>query len=187
MQTEIVEVMRTQVRVIHRALTDHELPETEAPAESESGAHESEEDIVRRFLELDAATRSLPAVAARVPPFSFTPAVDVIAGDDAVIVELALPGIARGDVTVERVDGGLVVVGIRRHEHPDARAFHAEIPRGPFGRMIPVPFPIEHEPRVELERGVLRIHLASGVAIPASPDRSSTIGEQGNDDDSGHE
>ncbi len=185
MQTEIIEVMRTQVRAIHRALTGDDPPELELAAEQDIvETPQSDEEIIRSFRDLDAVMRTLPAVAARVPPFSFTPTLDVIAGDQAVILELALPGVARTDVAVERVPGGVVVSGVRRHDHgADGRTFHAETPRGPFHRAIPLGFPIV---RVELEHGVLRIHLACSAAIPATQDRSSTTGEPGNDDD-GHE
>jgi len=182
MQTEIIETMRTQVRAIHRALTGDELPELEHEPE---GTRDSDEDVVRRFLELEAITRSLPAVAERVPPFSFNPRLDVIAGEAEVILELALPGVAREDIVIEQVPGGLVVSGIRRDEHAaEGRTFHAEIPRGPFRREIPLPFTVEHEPRIELDRGVLRIHLASGATDRVTPacsstDRSSTTGETG--------
>lgn len=178
MQTEIIEMMRTQVRAIHRALTGSDLPERELSRDA-LAPPSSDDDLVRRFFELDAATRTLPSVAARVPPFSFTPALDVIAGDEAVLLELALPGVDPSDVAVERVPGGLVISGLRRDAHGgEGRTFHAEIPRGPFRRAVPLPVPIEGDLRVELERGVLRIHLATGAATTAAPDRSSTTGEQ---------
>ncbi len=89
----------------------------------------------------------------------FTPQVDIIAADGAVVVELALPGLDRDEIATERRPGALVISGIRRDHAGRAGVFHAEIPRGPFLRTIPLPFPIEGEPRIELDRGVLRIHL----------------------------
>jgi HSP20 family molecular chaperone IbpA len=158
MQAQMIQVMRDQVRAIHRALTGSEVPELE---ETVANWPESDEDVTRRFIALEAVARSLPAVAERVPPFSFTPALDIIAGDAAVIVELALPGIDRKDIAVERVRDELVVRGIRHDEYAgEGRAFHAEIPRGPFRRVIPLPFQVEGEPRIELQRGVLRIYLS---------------------------
>lgn len=187
MQTEIIDVMRTQVRAIHRAVTGDELPDLEATIQlAEDASPESDDDILRKFFELDAVMRMLPEVAARVPPFSFTPPLDVIESNGGLILELALPGIAQGDVSVEQGPGGLVVTGIRRDEHAAERRTHAEIPRGPFRRAIPLANPIDGKPRTDFHCGVLRIHLAFSAANPATQDRSSTTGDQGNDDD-GHE
>jgi HSP20 family molecular chaperone IbpA len=158
MQAQMIQVMRDQVRAIHRAVTGTELPELEEPS---AEWPESDEDVTRRFMALETVARSLPAVAERVPPFSFTPPLDIVAGDNAVIVELAVPGIERKDIAVERMGEELVVRGIRHDEYAaHGRTFLAEIPRGPFRRVIPLPFPVEEEPRIELDRGVLRIHLS---------------------------
>lgn len=204
MQAELVHMMRSHVRAIHRAITGTDVPEgpqgdpgaridpnTGEPIAGESSAGDpitgdpavppddiarrflepddiarrslEPDDITRRFLELDAAARSIPAVRTMVPPFAFTPPLDVIASDTTVVLELALPGVRREDVDVVRRAGGLVVHGVRR-DGVAGRAFHSEIPRGPFSRAIPLPFPVEDAPRIELEHGVLRIHLAVGAA-----------------------
>ncbi|MGN6111356.1 MAG: Hsp20/alpha crystallin family protein [Kofleriaceae bacterium] len=184
MQAELVHMMRSHVRAIHRAITGTDVPEgpqgdpgaridpnTGEPIAGESNAGDPitgdpavpPDDIARRFLELDAAARSIPAVRTMVPPFAFTPPLDVIASDTTVVLELALPGVRREDVDVVRRTGGLVVHGVRR-DGVAGRAFHSEIPRGPFSRAIPLPFPVEDAPRIELEHGVLRIHLAVGAA-----------------------
>lgn len=98
-------------------------------------------------------------------PISFQPPLDVIAGDDEVVLELALPGVDRDDVVVEQVPGGLAVSGVRRDAQAERRSVHhAELPRGAFHRAIPVPFELHEAPRVELDRGVLRIHLAISAA-----------------------
>ena len=189
MQTEIIEVMRTQVRAIHRALTGNELPELEMATEPEAGEpQESDDSIVRRFLELEAVMRTLPAVAERVPPFSFTPPLDVIAGDETVILELAIPGIARGDVAVEAVPGGLIVTGIRRDEHAaEGRTFHAEIPTRPVSPRDPAAVP-------RRARAADRARIAAcsefiWLPAPRIPRRLIVVPpqeNQGNDDD-GHE
>ncbi|MBX3158128.1 MAG: Hsp20/alpha crystallin family protein [Deltaproteobacteria bacterium] len=160
MQAELIEVMHQQVRAIHRALTGDDVPATTGANDDAATADDSEEEITRRFTELAALVRAMPSVAERVPPFAFTPAVDVMAGDRSVMIEIAVCGVRRADVTVERVDGALVVRGVRRFDEPvTGRLFHAEIPRGPFLRVIPLPFPIAREPRIELAQGLLRIHL----------------------------
>jgi HSP20 family molecular chaperone IbpA len=163
MQNEIIQSMHDRVRAIYRAFTGEEVAEGEAGAET---TEDTDEDITRRFAELEAVAQAFPAVMERVSPFTFMPPVDVIAAEGAVVIEVALPGVERDAITVERVPGALVISGIR----PDSRAlagtlFHAEIPRGPFYRSIPLAFPIEREPRIELERGVLRIYLTLAAAI----------------------
>jgi HSP20 family molecular chaperone IbpA len=179
MQAEIIEVMHQQVRAIHRALTGDDLPQTEVPSDPASPSPDSDEVITRRFAELAAIARSIPSVATRVPPFTFMPEVDVIAGDDAVVLEVAVCGIRREDLSVECVPGALVISGIRRAGHgSEGRLFHAEIARGPFLRMIPLPFPIERDPRVELEHGLLRIYLAVETADRGSDSRTEVSRNQ---------
>ena len=115
-----------------------------------------EADLVKPIRDDAAAKKS------RMQTVAFKPPLDVIADDDAVILELVVPGVDRSDVRVERVEGGLMVHGVR----PDAGAgdrgayHYAETPRGPFARAIPVPFALDGDPPVELERGVLRIRLS---------------------------
>jgi HSP20 family protein len=114
-----------------------------------------EADIGKPIREDAAAKKS------RIQTIAFKPPLDVIADDDAVILELVVPGVDRGDVRVERIEGGLMVHGIRPEAAGDQRAYHyAETPRGPFARAIPVPFAVDGDPLVELDRGVLRIRLS---------------------------
>jgi HSP20 family molecular chaperone IbpA len=93
---------------------------------------------------------------------AFKPPLDVIAGDDSILLEMVVPGVHRTDITVERVDRMLVIHGVRRDEHGETGAsyHHVETPRGSFVRAIPMPFTLDTDPPVELDRGVLRIRLA---------------------------
>lgn len=157
MQADIIQSMHDQVRAIYRAITGEDVGDGEATAEA---AEDTDENVTRRFAELEAIVRSNPSVSGRIPPFTFTPPVDVIAADGEVLIEVELPGLEREAITVERHQDSLQISGIRRDgQAARGSLFHAEIPRGPFLRIIPLPFPVEAEPRVELERGVLRIHL----------------------------
>jgi HSP20 family molecular chaperone IbpA len=180
MQPQLIEVMHQQVRAIHRAITGDDLPELEPATATTPG---SDEDVTWRFAELAALARSMPAVAERVPPFTFTPPLDVIAGDDAVILELALCGIRREDISVERAPEGLIVRGVRRDGHAaKGRMFHAEIERGPFHRVIPLPFQMKSEPRVELEQGLLRIYVDAEVAVVGPGSRTETDENHGSEE-----
>ena len=166
MQPDMIQMMRTQVRAIHVALTGSDVPEEEpspAPSVEESTTTPPPpEEVMQRFVELEAVSRTLPTVASRVPPFAYVPPVDVLAGDDGVIIELEIPGVSRDDVEVNRIPGGIAVRGIRRESN--GGVFHIESSRGPFYRAIPLPYALEAPPRFELDHGVLRIHVPAGSA-----------------------
>ncbi len=190
MQPEIIQSMHEQVRAIYRAFTGEDVGE--GAVEGDGVAND--ETIARQFAELDAIARTFPSVVARVPPFTFVPPVDVIATDDAVLVELALPGVDRDEITIERAADALTISGIRRDGHAGrGDLFHAEIPRGPFLRTIPLPFPVDAEPRIELEDGVLRIYLTLAASTRrAGPGGSSEQerekrGEQPHDNEDGEQ
>jgi len=102
----------------------------------------------------------------------FKPPVDVIAGQDSVVVEIALPGVGRDAIEIERDESVLRISGIRPVHHDVlGTVFHAEIRRGAFFRAIPLPFPLAGEPRIELADGMLRLHLP--VASSTRRDGSS--------------
>jgi HSP20 family molecular chaperone IbpA len=106
----------------------------------------------------------MPLVAERVPPFAFAPPVDVIEHDGELLVERALPSVSREEVAVELTDRMLVINGKRAGEKAaNGRVYrHAEIPRGPFRRVILLPPELEATagpPRVDVENGIVRIRL----------------------------
>lgn len=118
----------------------------------------------------------------------FKPPLDVIADDDAVILEMFVPGVEREDISIERTADGIVVRGVRRGIRGDAaRYFHSETPRGAFERTIPIPFRLEDELPVELDRGVLRIRLVKPPQDGGSDVNQvqHNAGENG-DDEHGH-
>lgn len=114
----------------------------------------------------------------------FKPPLDVIADDDAVILELVLPGVERKDITIERTADGIVVRGVRRGVRDDdtGRYFHSETPRGAFERTIPIPFRLTGELPVELDRGVLRIRLVMPPQDGGSDMVQHNAGENGDDE-----
>ena len=176
MQADIIQSMHDQVRAIYRALTGEDVVESETTFES---TDVSDENLTRRFAELEAMARALPSVIERVPPFAFTPPVDVIAADGAVLLEIELPGLDRDAITVEQLPNALRISGVRRDGHAArGNLFHAEIARGPFLRTIPLPFPIEAQPRIELDRGVLRIHLTLATSTGREGTASNTSSGQ---------
>ena len=161
MHPQLIKLMRDQVSTIYRAATGSDLP---AANTATSEGEPSEEEVTRSFAELEALTRTSPALSERVPPFSFIPPLDVLIEDDVVLVEVAVPGVEREDVTVECGEGTLVISGIRRgHRDCSGRTYSGEIPHGPFYRVLRVPLSMGCEPAVDLERGLLRVRLMRSV------------------------
>jgi HSP20 family molecular chaperone IbpA len=167
MQPQLIESMRIQVRTIYRALTGRDVPELEIAQLPDTPASETlpEEELTRSFAELEALVRTVPTLAERVPPFSFIPALDVSGGENECLIEVAVPGIERADITIECSNGTLVVSGIRRPAPGSGtRSYsHTEIPCGPFYRDVRLPFAVQGEPTVELDDGLLRVRLQSAV------------------------
>ena len=158
MHASMLEMMHDHVRAIHRAVTGSDPPDVPA---ADGGEQLDPSVVIGRFGELESAARVLPAIAARVPPFSFSPPVDVIGTERELIVEIGVPGIDESDVEVQLDGDQLIVWGAR----PTAAAldgriyFHAEMPRGPFRRVVPVPHPSTGPLRIEIDRGVVRVRL----------------------------
>jgi HSP20 family protein len=185
MQPQIIQSMHDQVRAIYRALTGEDVGEG---VSSEVAEETDDESITRRFAELEVMSRAFPSVTERVPPFTFTPPLDVIATDDAVLLEIELPGLDRDAITIERSPDALRISGVRRDGHAARGSlFHAEIPRGPFLRTIPLPFPVDADPRIELDRGVLRIHLTVAATTGREGKRPDSTEQERRDDQNGEQ
>ncbi len=177
MQPDLIEMMRSEVSAIHHALAPDDAVEAqvEAARGSEPETEPPLEEVTRRFAELEAMARMIPEVAEHVPPFSFAPMVDALATDGEFVIMVAVPGVEQGDLTVE-CDGRVVTIaGVRRSEiAANGHRFHrAEIPHGPFYRAIAVPVPVERTPRLELERGLLRIRLGRSRDISAADETTT--------------
>lgn len=159
MHPELIEIMRGQVCTIYRAVTGADMPAAEPV---DSGPAPSVEEVTRSFAALEALARISPTLAERIPPFSFTPPLDVFLDGEDMLIEVAVPGVEREDVTVECTHGTLVISGIRRgHRDSNERPYSGEIPYGPFYRALSVPLPMGGEPAVDLDRGLLRVRLMS--------------------------
>ncbi|MHB8878591.1 MAG: Hsp20/alpha crystallin family protein, partial [Myxococcaceae bacterium] len=129
----------------------------------------SPETIAQLFANLEAGARSIPSVAQRVPPFSFAPPLDALDEGNELIIEVAVAGVDREDVSVELNGEMLTISGVRdEHTLNGGRIRHAEIARGPFHRMVRLPHQVQGEPRVEVEQGIVRIRLAKAPEAPAT-------------------
>jgi HSP20 family molecular chaperone IbpA len=157
MHPELIEMMRDQVCSIYRAVTGADMPAEKPPT---SEAEPSLEEVTRSFAVLEALTRMNPSLAERIPPFSFVPQLDVLRAGEDLLIEVAVPGVERQDLSVECAPGTLVISGIRRGHHgSNEQAYSGEIPYGPFYRAVSVPSSVSCEPRVDLDHGLLRVRL----------------------------
>lgn len=160
MDRRAYERMEQEIRAIHRALTGEE-PRLDGTSVDTSAPPPSEHDVERRFTELAIEARSIPRIAAELAALGFAPPVDVLDHGDEVLVEALLPGIAKQDLDVHVIDNTLFLAGASGAQtEGDGRVYvRAEIPRGPFWRVVPLPCGVSSGPRVEIDRGVARIHL----------------------------
>lgn len=159
MDSTTIEAMHEQVRVIYRAVTGSQL--NDEPGTGESQIPLEENEIERRFAALDALARTKPELTRRIPPFSFTPLVDVLDGQSELLIEVAVPGVQHQDVYVEVRGEELFVSGVRRGAcGSNGRTFvRAEIPRGPFKSVIALPCRTFAPTRVDVEHGIIVIQL----------------------------
>jgi HSP20 family protein len=160
MQRQIYDLIIDHVRSIYRAATGAELPHD--PQSGGPPFREGSDDLLLlRFGELDALTHLVPSLAERVPPLSFSPPVEVIDRGAEIVVHVALPGVRNDDVSVQAIDGMLVISGLRHGEPTNGQVYrYTEIPRGPFRRILPLPAEAMHEPlRTEVKEGLLRVSL----------------------------
>jgi HSP20 family molecular chaperone IbpA len=169
MPVNTLELMRDQVRAIYRVLTGTDLPEPPPDPTAGDGNSIPMEEVARRFADLERLVRTNPAVVERVPPFSFSPPLDAVDEGRHILIELAVPGVERGDLTVEATGELLVITGVRKGSPAsNGRVYlHAEIPRGPFHRVVHLPAPINTEPRVEVVNGLVRIFLPKSTTTAA--------------------
>ena len=162
MHPETMELMQEQVRAIYRAATGVDL-EAELDRTGRHPLEDSERppfaEVALRFADLEAMARGIPEVARRVPPFYFRPPIDVLEDEGALVVEVAVPGIKTADVSVELSPNGLLISGVRRGTSKERCYLRAEIPHGPFTCSIPLPYAIDGEPRIEIDRGLISIRM----------------------------
>ncbi len=174
MDRVIYDLIEDQLRSIYRAVTGSDAPVDETAGATPAGPV-SDVDVERRFADVEATVRAVPGIAERIPPFAFTPAVDVFEEGNELVVEVAVPGLEDEELEVGVIDGSLWVSGVRRGEPAGngRRYVHAEIPRGPFRRVVALPFPVTGEPQVTTYGGLARVALrrqADGV----QPDEGKT-------------
>lgn len=122
-----------------------------------------------RFLEARETVRRLFAELVHQPwggheatPSTWQPCCDMVETDDAIIVEIELPGMQREDVQVEVRGDHLRIAGERRlTTQRQGRNFHfVERHFGHFERQIPLPHSVDRSAiRADFSDGVLSVTL----------------------------
>jgi HSP20 family molecular chaperone IbpA len=165
MERRAFERMEREVRAIHRALTGDEPRIEDLPSDAETPA---EDELMRRFTELAIFARANPHVASELSALGFVPPIDVVETGDEVLVEALVPGIASSDVEVHVREQALYLVGARTVDSNGGVIVREEIPRGSFQRVIHLPCEVSPRSRVEVDRGLLRIHLRKAQQTEAA-------------------
>lgn len=123
-----------------------------------------------RFLEAQETVRRLFAEMVHQPwgghevisPSTWQPCCDMVETDDAIIVEIELPGMQRQDVRVEVQDDKLWIVG-ERHlttQRQGRNSYFLERHFGHFERQIPLPHSVDRNAiRADFSEGVLTVTL----------------------------
>lgn len=91
---------------------------------------------------------------------AFTPAVDILAGDEEIVLLVEVPRMSREDVSVE-VREGLVTISGERAGNGDGRYFVRERPTGPFSRSFSLAYELDPESvTARLDSGVLQVTVS---------------------------
>ena len=142
-------------------------------------------DPTPRFLEAQEAVRRLFTEMVHQPwggheaphPSTWQPCCDMVETDDALIVEIELPGMHRQDVTVEVQGDRLHIAGERRlTTERKGRNFHfVERHFGHFDRHIPLPRSVDRNAiRADFSDGVLTVTLPKLNPPPREANRERT-------------
>jgi HSP20 family protein len=93
---------------------------------------------------------------------------DVIADDDAYVIELIVPGLAPDDIEIEIVEKTIEVQGEFKAPEEDLKYLRKELPSGKFHRVIRLPKLLNMDKsEAKLENGILSLRVP--VAEEALP------------------
>ncbi|HLA86264.1 MAG TPA: Hsp20/alpha crystallin family protein [Thermoguttaceae bacterium] len=102
------------------------------------------------------------------------PAVNVWEADDALMVEMEVPGVKNENLDISVVENELVIrVELPETEQQGVTYHRRERPVGSFDRHVPLPFEVDAEHvSAELSRGVLRVTLPK---VPSAKPRKIEV------------
>jgi HSP20 family protein len=119
-------------------------------------------DLIGISRVLDAVAPPLASSAAAVPAF---PAVDISEQDGQYVIEAALPGFRKDDISIEVTSNQVTISGEHEEEDDDRKRRYSEIRRAAFTRTLVLPRDVDPESaKATFEDGVLTITLQ-----PTSP------------------
>lgn len=122
------------------------------------GFFETEREVRRLFRELI----HQPWGRSSAESSGWQPSVDVCETDEALIIEIDLPGVTRKDVTVEVEGDVLRIGGVRRATitHRGRHYYQVERVTGRFARQLQLPRSVDREAiRARFRAGILTITL----------------------------
>ena len=125
-----------------------------------------------RWLEMamEQGGRALNAIGLRGIRRPFVPAIDVLEGDEEVLVLMDLPGVEADQIDVS-VAGNMLTIRGQRTAFPaeSGRAVHSsERPAGEFSRSVPLPVPVNPEAvTATLREGVLSVKIVKSERAKA--------------------
>jgi HSP20 family protein len=125
-------------------------------------------DLTRLRQQIDrmvqeSAPQARPEERGRV----WRPAVDVFEDEDAVTVNLDLPGVDRETIDIQVTSEELVITGERKWVAPEkGGCVHSERPHGQFHRAFRLGIPVDHEGvQASFRDGVLTVRLPKSAAV----------------------
>ena len=123
---------------------------------------------IPRFTTALAPARELEELLASAPGLTqaaqWSPQIEVLERDNALVVRADLPGVKRDDVEVNVENDVLTIRGHRRHEQRDSDGGYRRTERsyGSFFRQIPLPDGVEPDQiEASYENGVLEVTIPS--------------------------
>jgi HSP20 family protein len=135
----------------------------------------------RRFWDMQSEMNRMMAEAFRGMPQAqtsgagWTPAVDVVAKDNDMVIRAELPGMKRDDVEVSFHNGVLTISGERKEEeeHKDAGYLVKERRYGSFRRSMTLPEGIDEDKiKANFKDGLLEVTVeGAGTQVEARPRR----------------
>ncbi|MEK6683555.1 MAG: Hsp20/alpha crystallin family protein [Nitrospirota bacterium] len=107
-----------------------------------------------------------------IPQGTWTPVVDILEKEDAIILKAELPGVRLEDVDLQIKDDTLVLKGERRFENDARKENYHRVERsyGTFSRSFTLPGTVDQSGiSAKLKDGILEVHLPKARSVESKP------------------